>query len=227
MGVFPPYPYLPEVVRAFEGLEASGGAKVYVGGQDLHPAAKGAFTSQVSGPMLKDVGATHTLIGHSERRDLFGDTDMLCREKMVAALEYGIKPVLCVGEHLEDREAGRTAEVVLGQVEQGLQGFSEGDLADLIIAYEPVWAIGTGKTATPEQAGEAHKIIPRLDEGSFLARFRRCLTHPLRRVRLAGQRGHPHGGSRSGRHPWWAALRSRPRSSPGSCGFRRADFTGG
>jgi len=153
VGIYPPYPYLAEVVDAMKG------AGVSIGGQDLHYEKKGAFTSQISGSMLKDVGASHVLVGHSERRDLFGDTNEICCKKIGAALDAGLVPVLCLGEHLPDRQEGKTSEVVLKQASEGLKGFSESNLKDLVIAYEPVWAIGTGVTATPEQAEEAHKVI--------------------------------------------------------------------
>ncbi len=153
VGVFPPFPYLSLVK---ETLENSG---VFIGGQDLYFETQGAFTGQVSGPMLKDAGATHVLVGHSERRHLFGDTNEITLKKMQAALDAGLKPVLCVGEKLPEREADRTAEVVIRQIEEGTRDLSEESLKDLVVAYEPVWAIGTGMTATPEQAGVAHRII--------------------------------------------------------------------
>ncbi len=153
VGVFPSFPYIPLAVEALEGTG------VVVGGQDLYFESKGAYTGQVSADMLIDIAATHVLIGHSERRHVFGDTDETVRKKVAAALQAGLKPVLCVGELLPEREAGRTNEVVLKQTEKGLDGFSSEELGDLVVAYEPVWAIGTGVTATPEQAGEAHRMI--------------------------------------------------------------------
>jgi triosephosphate isomerase len=153
VGVFPPYPYLAIVSAA---LEDTG---LFVGGQDLYFETKGAFTGQVSGSMLRDVGASMVLVGHSERRHLFGDTNEICRKKLSAALDVGLKPVLCVGEKLPEREAGQTADVVIQQIKEGTQGFSEDALKDLVIAYEPVWAIGTGVNATPNQAEEAHQLI--------------------------------------------------------------------
>lgn len=153
VAVFPPYLYIPQVLDALKY------SKVIVGAQDLHFEKKGAFTGKVSGPMLKDVGATHVLIGHSERRHIFGETLDDTRKKVGAALDAGLVPVLCIGEQLSEREAGRTEDVVIEQLAEGLKGFSESDLKTLIIAYEPVWAIGTGVTATPDQAGEAHSIV--------------------------------------------------------------------
>ena len=165
IGVFPPYPYLSFVADIFEG------SGVTVGGQDLYFEKKGAFTGAVSGSMLKDVGAASVLIGHSERRHVFGDGDEITRKKMSAAMEAGLKPVLCVGEKLPERESGKTAEVVLRQVKEGTRGFAVEALKDLVIAYEPVWAIGTGVTASPEQAAEAHAIIREWFGSAFSADF--------------------------------------------------------
>jgi triosephosphate isomerase len=165
IGVFPPYPYLPLVVEAFKDTQ------ITVGGQDLYFEKKGAFTGEVSGAMIKDVGAASVLVGHSERRHLFGDTDEDCRKKMRAALDAGLKPVLCLGEQLPEREAGRTAEVVIKQAEEGTRGFSEEELKDMVIAYEPVWAIGTGVNATPDQAEEAHQMIRNWFQSAFSTAF--------------------------------------------------------
>jgi len=152
VGIFPPYVYIPEVIRAAGGALA-------VGGQDLYFEKSGAFTGQISAGMLKDIGATHVLIGHSERRHVFGETNADTGLKMTAAIEAGLKPILCVGELLSEREAGRTSQVVRGQIEAGLAGKDADQLAGLTIAYEPVWAIGTGVTATTGQAGEMHAEI--------------------------------------------------------------------
>ncbi len=160
IAVFPPYPYIAEVVSLSEGT-------LSIGGQDLYFEKKGAFTGQVSGNMLKDVGATHVLIGHSERRHVFGETCEETARKVAAALESELAPLLCVGELLSEREAGRTTEVVRTQIEGGLEGRTETELARLIIAYEPVWAIGTGVTATTEQAGEVHTMIREMFEGMY------------------------------------------------------------
>jgi triosephosphate isomerase len=153
IGVFPPFPYIGFTTRK---LKDTG---VVVGGQDLYHEAKGAFTGAVSGSMLTDMGATHVLIGHSERRHIFGDSPEDTAKKMRAALDADLIPVFCVGEKLPEREAGRTGEVVVEQLAKGLDGFPEQELKTMVIAYEPVWAIGTGKTASPEQAGEAHSIV--------------------------------------------------------------------
>ena len=162
--VFPPFPFLNSVADRLEG------AGIGVGGQDLHPEAKGAFTSAVSGPMLVSVGCSHVLIGHSERRAVFGDSDAIVAKKLRAALAVGLKPVLCVGESLAEREAGETFRVVARQLDVALDGLDEARLAHLVVAYEPVWAIGTGRVATPEQAQEVHahvrqRIAERLGKG--------------------------------------------------------------
>ena len=154
--LFPPFPFLPDVCDVVQGTN------IEVGAQNLHPEAQGAFTGEVSGPMLASVGCRWAIVGHSERRDLFGEKDAFLNKKLRAALGAGLKPILCVGEHLEDRDAGRAQDVVTGQVRAGLDGFSGEDLEQITIAYEPVWAIGTGRTATPEQANEMHGGIRRL-----------------------------------------------------------------
>src|SRR5690606_10147907 len=120
---------------------------------------KGAFTGAVSAPMLASVGVTHVLVGHSERRQHFGDDDARVRAKLEAVLAAGLGPVLCVGERLEEREAGREREVVAGQLRAALSGLSAEARARLVVAYEPVWAIGTGRNATPEQAGAMHRVV--------------------------------------------------------------------
>jgi len=132
---------------------------IQVAAQDIHWEDKGAFTSAVSPVQAKDAGATITLIGHSERRSVFGDTNEILNKKVAAALRHGLKVIFCVGETLQEREAGQTLSVIEKQLKNGLSGFSEEQLSGIIIAYEPVWAIGTGKTATPEQAQEVHQAI--------------------------------------------------------------------
>ncbi len=135
------------------------GSQVQVAAQDVHWEDKGAFTSAVSPVQAKDAGATLTIIGHSERRSVFGDTDEILNKKVAAALRHGLKVIFCVGETLEEREANKTLEIIEGQLKNGLAGFTAEQLNGLIIAYEPVWAIGTGKTATPDQAQEVHAAI--------------------------------------------------------------------
>ncbi len=134
---------------------------IHVGAQNMHWETSGAFTGEVSAEMLLEAGAEYVIIGHSERRQYFGETNETVNKKVKKALDAGLKPIVCVGEMLEDREAGNTEKVVDDHVTNGLAGISADDMKNVIIAYEPVWAIGTGKTATPEQAQEVHAFIRR------------------------------------------------------------------
>lgn len=146
--------------------EALAGSGIGLGAQDLFWEDRGAFTGEISGPMLRDAGCGYVLVGHSERRQYFGETDATVNRKARAALRSGLSPVVCVGETLEEREAGRTTARIDRQLAEGLEGLSGGDLGRVVIAYEPVWAIGTGKTASPAQAEEVHAHIRgRLEEG--------------------------------------------------------------
>lgn len=149
----------PSYTSLAKVAELANGSEIKVAAQDVHWEDKGAFTSAVSPVQAKDAGATHTLIGHSERRSVFGDTDEILNKKVAAALRHGLTVIFCVGETLEQREAGKTLSVIEEQLKNGLNGFTEEQLKGLIIAYEPVWAIGTGKTATPDQAQEVHAAI--------------------------------------------------------------------
>ena len=151
--VCPPFTALESVGRALEGSE------VRLGAQNMHAEASGAFTGEVSAPMLRAIFATHVILGHSERRTLFGETDEAVNRKVLAALKHQLRPIVCVGETLAEREAGATLKVVQAQVERGLEGVSREAAPTLVIAYEPVWAIGTGKVATTEQAQEAHAFL--------------------------------------------------------------------
>lgn len=157
--VCPPFVYLAEVAARLAGTAVS------LGAQDLcAEPGQGAYTGEVSAGMLRDVGCSHVIIGHSERRALFGETDALVARKSVAALAAGLVPIICVGELLEERDDGRTHEVVGRQLDAAIAGVRESSfgLAGLercVIAYEPVWAIGTGRTATPEQAEDVHAFI--------------------------------------------------------------------
>ena len=130
--------------------------------QDLHWEANGAFTGEVSAPMLASVGCTYVIIGHSERRQLFKETDETVNRKVMAALKAGLKPIVCVGETLEEREAGKTLQRVRAQMKGALAGLSGGAVRDIAIAYEPIWAIGTGKTASPQEAEEVHNALREL-----------------------------------------------------------------
>ena len=148
--VCPPAVYLP-LVR-----DAIGNAKVALGAQNMSCQPSGAFTGETSAAMLNDINATYVILGHSERRHIFGETDENVNKKTVAALAAGIRPIVCVGELLEERESGKTAEVIRSQFDGSLAGISADAMKSVVIAYEPVWAIGTGKVATPAQAEEVH-----------------------------------------------------------------------
>ncbi len=134
-------------------------SNVSLGAQNCYWEAEGAFTGEIAVSMLKSVGCKYVIIGHSERRKYFGETDETVNKRLKAAIDGGLIPIMCVGETLEEREAGKTLEVVKKQVTGGLKGFDEGYIDSLVIAYEPVWAIGTGRTATPQQAQEVHAMI--------------------------------------------------------------------
>ena len=151
----PPALYVETVGAAL----AHATSDVGLGAQNMHDKASGAFTGEVAPPMLVDLGCRYVILGHSERRTLFGETDAAVNAKTKAALAAGLVPIVCVGETLEEREAGKTAAVVTGQVQGSLAGLSPADLEKAVVAYEPVWAIGTGKLATPEQAQEVHALI--------------------------------------------------------------------
>ncbi len=138
-----------------------------LGAQNLYFEDLGAFTGEVSAPLIKDAGATYVIIGHSERRQYFGETNESVNKKIKAALKYDLTPIVCVGEVLEDREADKTFDVIQKQCEESLAGLTTEEMQKIIIAYEPVWAIGTGKTATPDQAQEVHKFIRGLLEKQF------------------------------------------------------------
>lgn len=139
--------------------EATKGTNIKIGAQNMHFEEKGAFTGEISPLMLKELDMDYVVIGHSERRQYFNETDETVNKKVLKALEVGIDPILCVGETLEEREAGKTKEVCKVQVEKALENVSKDDLEKVVIAYEPVWAIGTGKTATSEDANDVIKYI--------------------------------------------------------------------
>jgi triosephosphate isomerase len=151
--VCPAYPALPAVAEALEG------SPVGWGGQNCSPEPEGALTGEVSLPMLVDLGCRFVILGHSERRQFFGETDDSVRRKLQAALGAGLTPIVCVGESLEERDAGRTQEVVDRQIRGAYDGLPGPEAARTVVAYEPVWAIGTGRTATPEQAEAVHRSI--------------------------------------------------------------------
>ena len=149
--VCPPFTALYPVGRELQGTN------IALGGQNMFYEEQGAFTGEISPIMLKDVGCSYVILGHSERRHIFGETDELINRKVLSAAEHGLTPILCVGEKIEERESGETEKVVERQVKEGLRGFNPEN--EFVIAYEPVWAIGTGKTATPELAQEVHAFI--------------------------------------------------------------------
>ncbi len=151
--VCPPFVYLETVGRLVSGTS------VVLGAQNVAKEDPGAFTGEIAAPMLKDFGCQYVIVGHSERRNLYGETDSLVADKFARALQEGLKPILCVGELLEEREAGKEREVVARQVNAVIEKVGIAGVGKGVIAYEPVWAIGTGKTASPEQAQEAHAFI--------------------------------------------------------------------
>ena len=151
--ICPPFTALDAASKAVDG------SIVKLGAQNMHHEASGAFTGEVSAPMLRALFATHVILGHSERRTLFGETDEFVNKKVLAALKNQLRPILCVGETLAEREAGSTLKVVQAQLERGLEGVSKELAPSVVVAYEPVWAIGTGKVATTEQAQEVHGFI--------------------------------------------------------------------
>ena len=151
--VAPPFTALHAVA------EAARHTNIGVAGQNLYWEKEGAFTGEVSAPMLREAGAEYVIIGHSERRRLFQETDQTVNRKLMAALGATLTPIVCIGETLEEREAEQTLPVLDRQIKDGLDGLTGDQIAALVIAYEPVWAIGTGRNATPEQAGEAHAHI--------------------------------------------------------------------
>ncbi len=154
--VSPPFTSL-ETVRAL-----TEGSNIRLGAQNLHWKETGAYTGEVSPLMLKELGCRYVIIGHSERRIHFKESNELINRKLKAAISYNIAPILCVGEKLEEREGGVTEKVVREQLEKGLDGISKEEALRAVIAYEPVWAIGTGRTATPKQASEVHRFIRKL-----------------------------------------------------------------
>ncbi len=163
VAIAPAFTALYAVQRELEG------SAVRLAAQNLFWEEKGAYTGEISPAMLKDLGCCYVIIGHSERRQFFGDTDDTVNKKMKAALNHELTPIFCVGETLREREEGKAFEVIGRQVEKGLQGITERETEKVVIAYEPVWAIGTGKTATPEQAQEVHQFIRRRLEVLYTA----------------------------------------------------------
>lgn len=161
----PPFTALSRVSQLLKG------SRIELGAQNLHWEKEGAYTGEISAPMLKELGCEYVIVGHSERRQYFGDDDSVVAKKLGAVLAEGMTPILCVGEKLEEREAARTESVLESQIKGALGGFDARQLVDLVVAYEPVWAIGTGKTATSEMAVGAHKFIRKLLDTMFGSPF--------------------------------------------------------
>ncbi len=149
----------PPYLSVATAVQAASGTRVRIGAQNLHWKNEGAFTGEVSAPMVRDSGCTHVLVGHSERRQFFGETDKSVNDKAAAALGAGLTPVICVGERLEQRQSGETEAVLTEQFQNGIGPLSPEQFGRILIAYEPVWAIGTGLVATPDQAADAHRAI--------------------------------------------------------------------
>lgn len=161
----------PPCILLVATLEALHGSGIFVGSQNVHWAHEGAFTGEISAHMLEAVGVTHAIIGHSERRQYCGETDDTVNRRLEAALAAGLTPIVCVGEVLEEREAGLTDDVLRRQCTRAFSGISAKKAAKMTVAYEPVWAIGTGKTATPQIAASAHAVIRAEAEEAFGAEF--------------------------------------------------------
>jgi triosephosphate isomerase (TIM) len=159
--VCPPFVCLGQVADAVKG------SNIKVGAQNMHYEESGAYTGEVSAAMLRELNIEYVIIGHSERRQYFNETDESVNKKVKAALEHSLIPIVCCGESLEEREDGITRDVLGKQIRRGLKGFSEGDIEKMIVAYEPIWAIGTGRTATDEQANEAIAYIRSVIAGMY------------------------------------------------------------
>jgi triosephosphate isomerase (TIM) len=168
--ICPPFTNLATAVAAVKG------SNIQIGSQNIAWAKEGAFTGEISGPMLNAVGVSHAIIGHSERRQYFGETDETVLKRTQAALEFGLTPIVCVGERLEERESGNTEAVLVGQFQKGIAGLTEQQFAKIVIAYEPVWAIGTGKTPTCADVAAMHAhirscLVERLGESAHQLRI--------------------------------------------------------
>jgi len=160
-GICPPFVFLKDICTVLEG------SNINVAAQNIHSEKYGAFTGEVSAPMVKESGCSHVLIGHSERRYIFLENDTFINAKIKTALQCELTPVLCVGETLEEREGGKTNEIIKNQIDRGLEGIDAEQARCFIVAYEPVWAIGTGRTAKPQQANDVHKFIRKILTGKY------------------------------------------------------------
>ncbi|MFW5802536.1 MAG: triose-phosphate isomerase [Verrucomicrobiota bacterium] len=157
----PPFTSIQAVQETLQG------SAIAVGAQNVHWAESGAFTGEISAPMLAEMGVKHVIIGHSERRQYFGETDATVNQRLKAALEAGLVPLVCIGETLDQRDAGQVESVIRDQVTEDFADVTAEQMATTVVAYEPVWAIGTGRTATPEQAQEVHALIRQLLRNAF------------------------------------------------------------
>ncbi len=151
--VFPPFTTL------YLAKELTKGSNIKIGAQNMHFELSGAYTGEISPKFIKSLGCEHVILGHSERRDIFHESDELINRKLKKALQMGLTPIVCIGEHLDERENGKTKEIIQYQMEHTFRGLIKEEILKTVIAYEPIWAIGTGKTATPEQAEEVHEFI--------------------------------------------------------------------
>ncbi len=157
-------------------VKAAKGSKIAIGAQNMHFEKSGAFTGEVSADMLRELGVKYVIIGHSERREYFAETDETCNKKVLAAIENGLRPILCCGESLEQREQGVTMDIIRTQIKIALNGVAAEDIKKVVVAYEPIWAIGTGKTATSEQANEVCSQIRDCLRELYGARNARAIT---------------------------------------------------
>jgi len=152
--IIPPFTAIPAALAASERIQT-----IRIGAQNMHWEKSGAFTGEISATMLRALYVRYVILGHSERRSLFGETDEIINRKVKAALDAGLRPIFCIGESLHERDSDQVQQVLEGQIRRGLEGVSSRDLTEVVLAYEPCWAIGTGRTATPAEAEEAHAFI--------------------------------------------------------------------
>jgi triosephosphate isomerase (TIM) len=169
--IIPPFTAIPAALAASERIQT-----IRIGAQNMHWEKSGAFTGEISAPMLRALYVRYVILGHSERRSLFGETDEIVNRKVKAALDAGLRPIFCIGESLHERDSNQFKQVLEGQVRKGLEGVSPRDLTEVVLAYEPCWAIGTGRTATPAEAEEAHafirSVLAALSDGATADRIR-------------------------------------------------------
>jgi triosephosphate isomerase (TIM) len=169
--IIPPFTAIPAALAASERIQT-----IRIGAQNMHWEKSGAFTGEISATMLRALYVRYVILGHSERRSLFGETDEIVNRKVKAALDAGLRPIFCIGESLHERDSDQFKQVLEGQVRKGLEGVSARDLTEVVLAYEPCWAIGTGRTATPAEAEEAHafirSVLAALSDGATADRIR-------------------------------------------------------